>query len=173
MLVGVDMVERQSGRAEGLKLRADLARELPPHSRQEKKAETGSHHPVVEVAGFIDEIADRVEWCNRASFDQYEMQANPQAGQPPGPRHCVFRRRCAHHQTGAGQDTVAMGGFDRLVDCRMESEIVSADDELPQLAICRSRRKWKNSTPSRRRRFIIVGLRTISLTIEAILPARK
>ena len=35
-----------------------------------------------------------------------------------------------------------------------------------QLAICRSRRNWKNSTPSRRRRFIICGLRTISPTIE-------
>ena len=100
------------------------------------------------------------------------MQPNPQAG-PTGSRHGVFRRRRTYHQTGTGQNTVAMGGFNRFVDCRVESEIVSADDESLQLAICRSRRKWKNSTPSRRRRFIIVGLRTISLTIEAILPARK
>ena len=40
-------------------------------------------------------------------------------------------------------------------------------------ARCRSRRNWKNSTPSRRRRFIICGLRTISPTIEAIFGARK
>jgi len=38
---------------------------------------------------------------------------------------------------------------------------------------CRSRRNWKNSTPSRRRRFIICGLRTISPTIDAIFGARK
>ena len=39
--------------------------------------------------------------------------------------------------------------------------------------LCRSRRNWKNSTPSRSRRFIICGLRTISPTIEAIFGARK
>ena len=90
-----------------------------------------------------------------------------------GSRHGVFCRRRTDHQTGTGQDTVAMGGFDRFVNCCVEAEIVSANDESFQLAICRSRRKWKNSTPSRRRRFIIVGLRTISLTIEAILLVRK
>ena len=40
-------------------------------------------------------------------------------------------------------------------------------------ALCRSRRNWKNSTPSRSRRFIICGLRTISPTMEAIFGARK
>ena len=39
--------------------------------------------------------------------------------------------------------------------------------------LCRSRRNWKNSTPSRNRRFIICGLRTISPTIDAIFGARK
>ena len=37
----------------------------------------------------------------------------------------------------------------------------------------RSRRKRKNSTPSRKRRFIISGLRTISPTMAAIFGARK
>ena len=37
----------------------------------------------------------------------------------------------------------------------------------------RSRRKWKNSMPSRSRRFIMSGLRIISPTIDAILPERK
>ena len=40
-------------------------------------------------------------------------------------------------------------------------------------AVWRSRRNWKNSTPSRKRRFIICGLRTISPTMEAIFGARK
>ncbi len=43
----------------------------------------------------------------------------------------------------------------------------------PHAALCRSRRNWKNSTPSRSRRFIICGLRTISPTMEAIFGARK
>ncbi len=42
-----------------------------------------------------------------------------------------------------------------------------------QAASRRSRRKRKNSTPSRKRRFIISGLRTISPTMAAILGARK
>ncbi len=46
-------------------------------------------------------------------------------------------------------------------------------DNCPYAALCRSRRNWKNSTPSRNRRFIICGLRTISPTIEAIFGARK
>ena len=37
----------------------------------------------------------------------------------------------------------------------------------------RSRKKRKNSTPSRKRRFIISGLRTISPTMAAIFGARK
>ncbi len=40
-------------------------------------------------------------------------------------------------------------------------------------SLCRSRRNWKNSTPSRSRRFIICGLRTISPTMAAIFGARK
>ncbi len=40
-------------------------------------------------------------------------------------------------------------------------------------ALCRSRRNWKNSTPSRSRRFIICGLITISPTMDAIFGARK
>lgn len=42
-----------------------------------------------------------------------------------------------------------------------------------QAASRRSRKKRKNSTPSRKRRFIISGLRTISPTMAAILGARK
>ena len=44
---------------------------------------------------------------------------------------------------------------------------------LPNQARLRSRRNWKNSTPSRRRRFIMSRSRTISLTIEPILLGRK
>ncbi len=80
-----------------------------------------------------------------------------------------------------------------LIDLDAQSEVVRGDDNLskwfakakpllgskgqsplPSLqAACRSLRNWKNSTPSRRRRFIICGLRTISPTMEAIFGARK
>jgi hypothetical protein len=47
------------------------------------------------------------------------------------------------------------------------------DGEWLQPAISRLRRNWKNSTPSRSRRFIISGLRIISPTSEAIFLRRK
>jgi hypothetical protein len=61
-----------------------------------------------------------------------------------------------------------------LIDLVGEAEIVRRDDQISQCAGSRrSRKKRKNSTPSRRRRFITSGLLTISPTIEAILLGRK
>ena len=66
----------------------------------------------------------------------------------------------------------------RLLDARVdrgrEAEVVGGDDERFQdRASRRSRRKRKNSMPSRRRRFIISGLLTISPAMAAIFGARK
>jgi hypothetical protein len=70
-----------------------------------------------------------------------------------------------------------MGALNAFVDRLGQAEIVGGDDQAFRryryAALCRSRRNWKNSTPSRRRRFIICGLRTISPTIEAIFGARN
>jgi len=94
-------------------------------------------------------------------------------GQPMRPRHGIIGGWSTDHQTGGGQDAVLVGLFDRLVDARIEPEIVCADDQALQLAISRLRRNWKNSTPSRNRRRIICGLLIISAASEAILPRRK
>ena len=78
------------------------------------------------------------------------------------------------HQARGGEDAVAMRSLDRLVDGFGEAEIVGGDDGAAgHAALLRSRRNWKNSTPSRSRRFIICGLRTISPTMAAIFGARK
>ena len=53
------------------------------------------------------------------------------------------------------------------------AEVVGGDDKMLQAAASRWRKNLKNSTPSRNRRFIISGLRTISPTIDAIFGARK
>jgi hypothetical protein len=55
----------------------------------------------------------------------------------------------------------------------LPSRIVHSPDVPAQAARRRSCRKRKNSTPSRRRRFAICGLRSISPTMAAILGARK
>ena len=84
------------------------------------------------------------------------------------------RRRRSDHQARCGEDAFDMRALNGLVDLVGETEIVGRDDQIFQCAVsCRSRRKRKNSTPSRRRRFMTSGLLTISPTIEAILPGRK
>ena len=63
------------------------------------------------------------------------------------------------------------GGSEMLI---RHPEIVSGDDKpLQSAASRRPFRNWKNSAPSRSRRFIISGDRTISPTMAAIFGARK
>ena len=108
-------------------------------------------------------------------LDHHEVQAHAQIGQAPRSGHRVGGRRAGHHEAGGAEDPVPVGAFHRLVDALRQAEIVGRDDDpaCAQAALFRSRMNWKNSTPSRSRRFIICGLRTISPTIEAIFGARK
>ena len=102
------------------------------------------------------------------------MEADREPGQPA--RHCdgARRRRRSDHQARGGEDAFDMRGLDGPVDLVGKAEIIRRDDEKLQCAVSRrSRRKRKNSTPSRRRRFITSGLRAISPRIWAILPGRK
>jgi hypothetical protein len=67
-----------------------------------------------------------------------------------------------------------MRGFDGLVDFACKPKVVGSDDDLLQSAGSRrSRRKRKNSIPSRSRRFNMSGLLTISPAMAAIFGARK
>jgi hypothetical protein len=134
----------------------------------------------------IDEIRHPLGRQDRPAFDQDQMESHAQARKAPGTGDRITRPGLACHQACRRQnavpvglldglvDLVPVGLLDGLVDLARQPEIIGRDDELLQLAISlRSLRKWKNSTPSRRRRFIICGLRTISETMEAILPERK
>ena len=102
------------------------------------------------------------------------MQPDAQARHAPRARHCVGRGGRADHQAGGAQNAVPMGLLDGLVHFGREAEIIGRDDQpLQTIASSRWRRNWKNSTPSRSRRFIISGLRIISPTMEAIFEGRK
>src|SRR5215470_15196789 len=102
------------------------------------------------------------------------MQADAQPCQTPGACDRVVRGGASDHEACSGQNAVLMRRLDSLVDLAREPEIVGGDDEMLQCAGSpRWRRKRKNSTPSRRRRFIISGLMIISPTMDAIFGARK
>src|SRR5215813_2191861 len=100
------------------------------------------------------------------------MQADAQPRQPPRTRDRVLRRGACNHETCSGENAVLMRRLYSLVDLTREAEIVGGDDEPLQCAGSpRWRRKRKNSTPSRKRRFIISGLMIISPTMDAIFGA--
>ena len=101
------------------------------------------------------------------------MQADAEIGQAAGAADRVLRRIPGDHEAGGIEYAVAMGALYAFIDGFGEAEIVRGEGKPAQAALCRSRRNWKNSTPSRRRRTIICGLVTISPTMEAIFGARK
>ena len=108
------------------------------------------------------------------------MQTHPRGTASTGDMSAAAGPRPSN---GRGEDAITVGALDSLVDLDGKAEIIGRDDEFlarvpPHAAFedaapRRSRRNWKNSTPSRSRRFIIVGLSTISATMEAILLLRK
>jgi hypothetical protein len=122
----------------------------------------------------IDQIGNGRGRQNRRGVDQSQMQPDGEPGQPARDFDRVGRGGRSDHEARGREDALKVGDFDRAVHLIGEAEIVGRDDEKFQWAISwRSRRKRKNSAPSRRRRFMTSGLFTISPRIEAILPGRK
>jgi hypothetical protein len=101
------------------------------------------------------------------------MQANAKSGKAARAGDGIGGGCARDHQAGSGQNTIAMRLFDRFIYFRRNAEIIGRDDQLLQAWLRRARRNWKNSTPSRSRRFIISGLAIISATIDAIFDGRK
>ena len=177
VLVRVDVVERETGRAKRLELRPDFGREQSACLRAEEKPQTGSKRVVVEAAVAANEAAEFLRRQDRIAVDQHEVKTDMEVRVAPCPRDGVGRSWGTDHQASGGQDAVAMRPLDRLIDRNIATEIIGGDDQPPeaqgQLAISRSRRNWKNSRPSRTRRRIISGLLSISPSSEAILRRRK
>ena len=102
------------------------------------------------------------------------MQSDPQAAEALRARYRIRGRRARDHQARRGQDAGGKGNLDGFIDLACQAQVVGRNGDPPQSAVSRrSRRKRKNSTPSRSRRFAIVGDRTISPTMAAIFGARK
>ena len=174
MLVRVDVIERKPGGAKGLELGADLRSHLLAHMRQKKYGGPGERHIRTKAPAPIEEIRHSRGRQNGLRVDQRQMQPDREPRQASRELHSRSRRRRSNHQARRGQDALDMRALNGLVDLVGEAEIIRRHDQIFQCAVsCRSRRKRKNSAPSRSRRFITSGLLTISATIEAILPGRK
>jgi hypothetical protein len=101
------------------------------------------------------------------------MQPDPQAGQTARALDRVGRSGGGDHQACGGEDPLFVRQLDGGIDLGREPKVVRRNDQALQGVASRWRRNLKNSIPSRKRRFIISGLRTISPMIEAIFGARK
>ena len=173
MLVGIDVVEHEPGRRIGAELGFDLRAHLRPDRwarayLEPEPRQVQSHAPIG-----VDEIGHLFGRQRRCAVDEDEMQSDAQARKTARALDRVFCRGRGHHQARCGENTFPVRQLDPVVDLGREPEVIGGDDEALQSATSRSRRNRKNSSPSRSRRFIISGLRTISPTIEAILGARK
>ena len=80
----------------------------------------------------------------------------------------------------SGRDTFSAAGRyaicprDCVVDLARDAALVYGNAHPSHVGRSRrARRKWKNSTPSRKRRFIISGLVSISARMDAIFEGRK
>ena len=174
MLVRVDVIELETRRAECLELGTDLRPHLPLHMGQKEHRRAGASHIRAKAPARVDEVRHGGSRQNRPRVGQREVQPDSEPWQAARHLHSAGRRRRSDHQARRGEDSFDMRALDRLVDFVGEAEVVGGDDQVFQCAVsCRSRRKRKNSTPSRSRRFITSGLLTISPMIEAILPGRK
>ena len=140
VLVPVDMVELEAGRAKRLELRANLPRRLTPDVREEEAPQPGPNDVAVELAVTADEPRDCARRRYRAPVDEDEMKSDAQVGQAAGTRYGVGRGRRPDHQARGRQYAAPMRLLDRLVDGDVEPEIVGADNEPPQPAISRWRR---------------------------------
>ena len=101
------------------------------------------------------------------------MQPDAQTGKTARAPDRVRGGSGGDHQACRGEDPLFVRQLHAGIDLGREPKIVGRDDKALQSVTSRSRKNLKNSIPSRSRRFIISGLRTISPTIEAIFGARK
>jgi len=173
VLVSITVIELESRGLKRRKLRGDLRSKLLSGLAAACDQRSDLRHVGTERATIVHETAHGRGRKNGATFNQHQVQADTQGGQAACNRHGIGGRRPRHHQARGRQNPVPVSGLDSLVDFRGGTEIVRRHDQLLQAVSRRVRRKRKNSTPSRKRRFIISGLAIISPTIEAILEGRK
>jgi hypothetical protein len=111
---------------------------------------------------------------HRIAVDKDDMKPDAQVRQRASASERVGRRRRTDHEARRAQNAAPVRFLDSGVNGLAEPEIVRRDDQPIQCANSRrSYTKEKNSMPSRNRRTIISGLRTISDMIDAILGTGK
>ena len=142
VMVRVDVVERQTGRLEGTKLRLDFRRQLPAHARAQEHAHARARDVAAQAPPGVDQVRYALRRQQRRAIDEYQVQADVERRQAARARHRVGCCRSRHHQACRRQDALRVRELDAFVDLHRQAEIVGRDDERLQCAASRrSRRK--------------------------------
>ena len=130
MLVRVDVVERQAGRAEGLELRVDLCAELPPHAGLQRKSQRRARARSLRRSPLRSTRSGCARGGSRVAIDQDDMQPDAQARQPARARR---PRRSAAAPATMRLAAVRMprrcASSTASLTSRAEAEIVGRDDQ--------------------------------------------
>src|SRR5439155_7647494 len=86
---------------------------------------------VAEFALRVDQAGNSLWRQGRMAADQAQLQPHAQSRTLAGQGHGFFEGRLVDHQAGAGQDALAVGVDDGLVDGGGAAEVVGVDDETP------------------------------------------
>ena len=158
MPVCVHVIELKPGRAEGLELGADLRQHLPADSGQERYRRADPRHVGPQSSMSVDKVRCGGGRQNGQRIDKGEMQSDREPGQAARHFHGARRRRRSDHQARSREHAFDVGDLDRAVHFVGEAKIVGGDDQIFHCAVARrSRRKRKNSAPSRKCRLIKSG----------------
>jgi hypothetical protein len=146
-MMGVDVIELQSGCLERGKLRIDLGGKLATHRRSQEDFDSRLREVAAQPPLAVDEPGNAFRRQRRCSIDENEVQADAEPRQPLCALDGVGSGCAAHHETRSRKNAFGVSALDTFVDFRREAEIVGRDDERLQCAAsCRSGGKWKNST---------------------------
>ncbi len=143
MLVRVGVVERQAGGRESRELRADLGGELSAHRGEgvaegERELVGGEGDPLTpalspkgegekgkpsppwgrglgEGVGALHQQGNLRRRQHGRSLDHHKVQPHAQRRQRPRAPYRIGGGGRTHHQTGSGENPLAMGPLDRLV----------------------------------------------------------
>jgi hypothetical protein len=142
MMVGIDVVERQTGCPKGRELRLDFRRKLRSHLGAQDDVKPEPEHVRAQLTPCVDKVRYSLPRQHRPAIDEHEVQADPERRQTARTFNGVVDRCAVYHQACRRQDAARMCELDRRVDLWRDAEIIGRDDQRLQCALSlRSRRK--------------------------------
>ena len=132
--MAVDVVQREAGGPESLKLRVNFLAQRLAQVALEIIPEPGSGGVVGEFAIGVHQPGNLLGGQCGMAAQQGQVQSHPQPRVVSRQRHGLFLRRLVDHQARRGQNTLAVRAHHRLVDRSRAAEIIRVDDQPAKLS---------------------------------------